>query len=84
MGVVAGSWQFASREHLASEQLANRTEPILLSKSPCVLLLPNFVNPKSAGLMMRDSVGSLRSQEFRDQVSAYPTPSYWTRLRAAA
>jgi hypothetical protein len=74
--VSAGGWEFASREHLAAEQLQNRTEPILLSKSPCVLLLPNFVDPKAAELMMRDSVGTLRSQEFRDQVNhGCTTPS---------
>jgi len=75
---MRGGWEFASREHLAAEQLQNRTEPILLSKSPCVLLLPNFVDPKAAELMMRDSVGTLRSQEFRDQPGT--RTSYGTML----
>mmetsp|Transcript_46510 Transcript_46510/g.88799 ORF Transcript_46510/g.88799 Transcript_46510/m.88799 type:complete len:315 (+) Transcript_46510:176-1120(+) len=66
-GPLEGSWKWASKEYLASEQLKNRTEPILLSKEPCVLLLPNFVDPKSARQMMKMAEPRLRSQRFRDQ-----------------
>lgn len=62
-----GSWKFATREYLQSEQLKNRTEPILLSREPCVVLLPNFVRPEEAEAMIGDASPRLRSQRFRDQ-----------------
>uniref|UniRef100_A0A7S0QVX4 Fe2OG dioxygenase domain-containing protein n=1 Tax=Pyramimonas obovata TaxID=1411642 RepID=A0A7S0QVX4_9CHLO len=63
-----GSWDTVTdKEFLESEGYKNLTEPILLSKSPCAILLPNFIKPEDAKQMINRATPKLRSQRFHDQ-----------------
>jgi len=62
------SWDIAAdKEFLKSEAYKNMTSPILLSKSPCAILLPNFIKEEDAREMIKRATPKLRSQQFRDQ-----------------
>eukprot|EP00976_Prorocentrum_cordatum_P094665 1189876-Prorocentrum_minimum.AAC.3 len=63
-----GSWDTVTdKEFLTSEAYKNLSEPILLSKSPCAILLPNFIQAEDAEEMIKRATPKLRSQRFHDQ-----------------
>eukprot|EP00239_Pterosperma_sp_CCMP1384_P003233 CAMPEP_0197858986 /NCGR_PEP_ID=MMETSP1438-20131217/33220_1 /TAXON_ID=1461541 /ORGANISM="Pterosperma sp., Strain CCMP1384" /LENGTH=271 /DNA_ID=CAMNT_0043475327 /DNA_START=608 /DNA_END=1423 /DNA_ORIENTATION=+ len=56
------AWNEAVRRHEA-----NSTEPVMVSRSPCVLLFPNFVSEEEADQSIAHALPRLRSQRFADQ-----------------